>query len=37
MNHDLDFSRINFEYLLQARNVAKQSPGLASSQHQRVF
>jgi len=31
MNHDLDFSRINFEYLLQARNVAKQHPEMAAS------
>lgn len=30
MNHDLDFSRINVDYLLQAGDVAKQDSELAA-------
>lgn len=30
MNHETDFSRINFEYLLQAQSIAKQNPRLAT-------
>lgn len=30
MNNELDFSRINFEYLLQARDIAKQNPRIAT-------